>query len=61
MPVIVEPANYGPWLDPAPQDPVKLHRMLKPCPSSKLELIEVSARVNSPTHDGPENIAPLRQ
>ena len=47
------------WLDPTIQDPARLLPLLKPYPAEKMEAYPVSARVNNPSHDGPECIEPL--
>lgn len=56
MPVILARDAVDLWLDPAVHEKEKLLRVLKPCPDDELELYEVSARVNSPKNDSPENI-----
>jgi putative SOS response-associated peptidase YedK len=58
MPVIVAPADYGLWLDPQLQDAARLTELLRPFASDALEAFRVSSRVNSPTHEGPECVAP---
>jgi putative SOS response-associated peptidase YedK len=55
MPVILAPDDFGRWLDPAAGG----GELLRPCPPEWLELVAVSARVNSPQNDDPECIAPL--
>ena len=54
MPVILDPAEYGAWLDPA-QGGLEL---LRPCPEDWLEAMPVSTRVNSPRNDDASIIQP---
>ncbi|MCC7381031.1 MAG: SOS response-associated peptidase [Deltaproteobacteria bacterium] len=58
MPVILPPESYGEWLDPGIQSPEALGSFLQPFPAQKLRLEPVSTRVNDPTHDDPECLAP---
>jgi putative SOS response-associated peptidase YedK len=51
MPVIVAPADYQCWLDPAVQKPDTLRPLLRPCPAEEVVAYPVSARVNSPRND----------
>ena len=60
MPVILNRADEGRWLDPTVTDPVVLVGMLKPYPSELMEFYSVSRSVNSPVHDEPDCIVPLR-
>jgi len=59
MPVIVAPADYGRWLDPAVQTPEPILPLLRPYPSEPLEAYAVSTRVNSPARDEPECVQKL--
>jgi putative SOS response-associated peptidase YedK len=52
MPVILDPADYGTWLDPG-RGGLELSR---PCPEAWLEPVPVSTRVNSPRNDDPSII-----
>jgi len=54
MPVILEPADYGAWLDPARGGA----ELLRPCPEEWLEAVPVSMRVNSPDNDDETIIQP---
>jgi len=56
MPVILHPADYYRWLNPAGKNPEEL---LKPYPEERMTRRPVSARVNSPKYDDPECIAPV--
>jgi putative SOS response-associated peptidase YedK len=59
MPVILPPEAFGAWLDPEAQAPEALLSLLHATPSTPLEAIAVSRRVNRPEHDDPDCIAPL--
>jgi putative SOS response-associated peptidase YedK len=58
MPVILDPSDYAPWLDPAVADVERLRELLAPCPESWLVLQTVGLRVNDPRNDDPECAAP---
>ncbi|MCS6903066.1 MAG: SOS response-associated peptidase [Candidatus Bipolaricaulota bacterium] len=60
MPVIVPRDFEELWLDPSSKARAELERVLRPYRAEELELFDVSSAVNSPTHDGPECIAPVR-
>jgi putative SOS response-associated peptidase YedK len=51
MPVIVPPADYALWLDPAEQQPDAIRPLLRSYPADEMEAYAVSPRVNSPTRD----------
>jgi putative SOS response-associated peptidase YedK len=53
MPVIVDPSDYGLWLDPAVQDADSLKRLFQPYPDDALEAYAVGTQVNSPAFDDP--------
>ena len=53
MPVILEPADYAAWLDPANQATAKLQELLRPYPADAMAAHPVSTRVNTPKHDDP--------
>jgi putative SOS response-associated peptidase YedK len=55
MPVILDPADYGRWLDPSLPGGEEL---LRPCPTEWLEAMPVSTRVNSPRNDDESIIQP---
>jgi putative SOS response-associated peptidase YedK len=59
MPLIIPKDKEDLWLDPAVQDQDILSDLLKPYPAEKMELHEVSARVNSPRYDSPDAITPV--
>lgn len=52
MPVILPPAAWPAWLDPA-AEPEDLARLLVPYPARGMRAWPVSRRVNSPVTDGP--------
>ena len=55
MPVILEPGDYGRWLDgELPASGVA--DLLKPSPAGSMEAWPVSTRVNRPGNEGPELI-----
>jgi putative SOS response-associated peptidase YedK len=56
MPVIASPDAYDLWLDPSIHDRALLQDILKSYPSEELEVYEVTAKVNSPKNNAPENI-----
>ena len=59
MPVILFPENESLWLDPMQHDPQTLANLVQPYPARLMEAYEVSAAVNSPTHEGLELTKPL--
>ena len=60
MPVILEPDDYGFWLDPGMKDKEALKDLvLQTYPSDALDLHPVSTHVNSPQNDDPTCIEPL--
>ena len=59
MPVILDPADYDRWLDPARQDPQDLLPLLAPFPADQMQLVPVSTLVNSPRNESPECIVPI--
>ena len=59
MPVILEPDDYGRWLDPGFRNKAALLALLRPYPSARMRVRPVSALVNSPKNDGPQCVLPL--
>lgn len=59
MPVIISKDDYDYWLDSNSNDREKLLSLLKPYDSEKIELYTVSQKVNSPSYNAPDNIAPI--
>jgi len=60
MPVIIPPDQYELWLDPSVHEKDRLIPVLMPYPDDELVLYEVTAAVNSPKNDSPENIERIR-
>lgn len=60
MPVILPPAAYADWLDPAERDPAGLQSLLQPYPAEAMTAHPVSRAVNNPRNDTPECITPLK-
>jgi putative SOS response-associated peptidase YedK len=58
MPVILDPQDYGRWLDRDRQDPQEVLPLLRPYPAEKMQLIPVSTLVNSPRNDRPDCVQP---
>jgi putative SOS response-associated peptidase YedK len=58
MPVILRPADYARWLDPA-TGPQEAARLMAPYPDGELEAVPVSRTVNSPRNDVAGCIEPL--
>jgi putative SOS response-associated peptidase YedK len=56
MPLMVERARWGEWLDPARPGSLDL---LVPAAPGRLEAYPVSTRVNSVDNNGPELVEPL--
>lgn len=61
MPVIVKPADYERWLDPAITDPAALADILKPYPAGELTAYPISKRVNSPRNNDPAILEPSQE
>jgi putative SOS response-associated peptidase YedK len=59
MPVILPPAEYERWLDPALQNTDSLGSLLVPFPPEEMMAIPVSPRVNAPSVDDEKCISPL--
>ena len=59
MPVILPPAVWDRWLDPANDDLQAIKGLLVPAPSADFEVYPVSTRVNGVANEGPELIEPL--
>ena len=51
MPVIVDPADYDTWLDPALRDPTRLVTLFTPCPADAMVATPVGDHVNNPRMD----------
>jgi putative SOS response-associated peptidase YedK len=58
MPVILNPGDYGLWLDPDVQDAKRLEALLVPYKSEAMTAYPVSTMVNNPEADAPKCIEP---
>lgn len=58
MPLILHPADYDVWLDPAMQDKHRLFDLAQPFPAGEMRAWPVSTWVNSPVHDDPQCLEP---
>lgn len=58
MPVILDPADYELWLDPA-APPEAAEALLGPAPDGDLEAVAVNPRVNNVRFDDPDCIKPV--
>ncbi len=58
MPVILAPAAYSRWLEPAEVPPERLNDLLVPFPADAMTAYPVSRFVNRPQNEGPGCIAP---
>lgn len=58
MPAILDPADYGPWLDEG-ADPAALEALLGPHDAGDMAFYRVGLRVNSVANDDADCIAPL--
>jgi len=54
MPAILNPKEYDRWLAPGELPEMDLHHLLSPYPASKMKVVEVSRKVNSPKFDSAE-------
>lgn len=58
MPVVLDPAEYGRWLDPRVDRPEGLQPLLQPYPGERMVALPVGRHVNDPRHDDPRCIEP---
>jgi putative SOS response-associated peptidase YedK len=58
MPVILDPLNYDPWLDPANDDRDRLQAMLTAFPSDRMTVRPVNTLVNNARNEGSECLNP---
>jgi putative SOS response-associated peptidase YedK len=61
MPVIISKEKRDLWLDPDVRDTDFLLAILEPFSSDEMRAYDVSPTVNSPGHDSPDNIKPLKE
>lgn len=59
MPVILDPGDYGEWLEPTQLQQSRLDELLAPHSSEAMEAIAVNPIVGNPKNDLPECIEPL--
>jgi len=60
MPLIINPADFDAWLDPALEDADKLQPLLQSYPAEQMEAVPVNIRVNDPKNEGEECLQPAR-
>ena len=60
MPMVIDPARWAAWLDPAATSAEALHGLMTPAASAHLTTYPVSTEVNSVRHNGPELIEPMK-
>jgi putative SOS response-associated peptidase YedK len=58
MPVILDPADYTLWLDPAVELTAEVRPLLRPFPAAAMTAYPVSTRVNNAAFDDPACLAP---
>jgi len=59
MPMVIDPARWGDWLDPASNDAAHVHALLAPAAASGLASYPVGTDVNYVKNNGPGLIEPL--
>jgi len=59
MPMVIDPANWGDWLDPGNNDVPGVHALLAPAAVSGLESYPVGTDVNYVRNNGPGLIRPV--
>jgi putative SOS response-associated peptidase YedK len=59
MPMIIDPASWSDWLDPANNDVADLVALLSPAAANGLATYPVSTAVNSVRNNGPQLIEPI--
>lgn len=59
MPVIIPPEHFDVWLDCRPGTATHILELMTPAPEGFLDIVEVSRKLNSPDHDGPEVQEPV--
>jgi len=58
MPVILDPADYGRWLDPAATLPAEVRPLLRAYPADLMTAFPVTTAVNNPAFDDPACLTP---
>lgn len=61
MPAILDPKDFGAWLDERETAPDEAMRLIKPAPDGALEMIEVGPAVGKVANDGPWLQAPVER
>ncbi len=59
MPMVIDPARWGDWLDPGSSDAAHVHALLAPAAASGLASYPVGTDVNYVRNNGPALIEPL--
>jgi len=59
MPVILNPADYALWLNPAIEDRDRLNSLLRPYPAESTRAYPVSRSMGNPKSNGPACVEPL--
>jgi putative SOS response-associated peptidase YedK len=59
MPMVIDPARWTDWLDPANNDPAQVHPLLMPAAASGLVSYPVGTDVNYVRNNGPGLIKPV--
>jgi len=57
--MVIDPARWGDWLDPANSDAAHVHALLAPAAASGLASYPVGTAVNYVRNNGPALIEPL--
>lgn len=59
MPVVLDPADYGRWLDCSDGSSQGVLDLLRPAPEGSLDIVAVDPALNNPRHEGPELARPF--
>lgn len=59
MPVILDPADYDQWLNPAVRDPTEVLALLRSYPTDRMALWPVGSAVNRPVSQGSDLMKPI--
>lgn len=59
MPVILDPSNYGRWLDRENHDAASVEDLMVACADDWIDARAVSTKVNNPRFDEPECVEPI--
>lgn len=57
MPVILPPAHFDAWLNPANEDSASVQPLLVPYPAGEMTVVPANPICNSPKYDGPDCLA----